>query len=358
MAWQVATLAAAVVGYPAALAIGLAWWLGRFSQPPLPGAALQLVGSPPSAWPQWRWPWAGAEQLLALGSPLLQAALAHEDADVREAAFVRMMPEQQAQALHSYRGEYDQRWTTRFQQADGLPAYDAAMVTQSLAMAAYYEAARNACQQPKLVANWLMGEVSKRLNTQGIDINASPVSPAQLAALVVVGKVLLLVAGVDAAHVGQDPDLQEVRGGVGRVIELAVTHAGASTHALHVAGADDAVGADAVLVRQRAVEHVADDLHVAVAVRAEAGAGRDAVFVDDAQVAPAHPGRVVVARKREGMVALEPAVVGITTVLGAADLHHGGVSVNRPVDDRHGQHCGPRPALGPRGPGGGRPPGR
>jgi aspartyl-tRNA(Asn)/glutamyl-tRNA(Gln) amidotransferase subunit B len=72
----------------------------------------------------------------------------------------------------------------RFQRDDGLPAYDAAMMTQSLAFARFYEATRNACGQAKLAANWLMGEVSKRLNTQGIDINASPVSPAQLAALI------------------------------------------------------------------------------------------------------------------------------------------------------------------------------
>lgn len=55
------------------LAIGLAWWLGRH---PLPGPALLLVGTPPSAWPQWRWPGEGASHLLAVGSPLLQAALA------------------------------------------------------------------------------------------------------------------------------------------------------------------------------------------------------------------------------------------------------------------------------------------
>ncbi|HOB95334.1 MAG TPA: SulP family inorganic anion transporter [Aquabacterium sp.] len=55
------------------LAIGLAWWLGGH---PLPGPALLRVGSPPSAWPQWRWPGEGAGALLALGSPLLQAALA------------------------------------------------------------------------------------------------------------------------------------------------------------------------------------------------------------------------------------------------------------------------------------------
>jgi len=72
----------------------------------------------------------------------------------------------------------------RFQQRDGLPAYDAAMVTQSLPFARFYEAARDACGQPKLVANWLMGEVSKRLNAAGQGIEASPVDAATLAALI------------------------------------------------------------------------------------------------------------------------------------------------------------------------------
>jgi len=72
----------------------------------------------------------------------------------------------------------------RFQRDDGLPAYDAAMMTQSLAFAAYYETARDACRQPKLVANWLMGEVAKRLNAQGVAIDACPVPPATLAALI------------------------------------------------------------------------------------------------------------------------------------------------------------------------------
>jgi aspartyl-tRNA(Asn)/glutamyl-tRNA(Gln) amidotransferase subunit B len=49
----------------------------------------------------------------------------------------------------------------RFQSAYGLPAYDARMVTQSQAFAACFETAAQASGQPKLVANWLMGEVSK-----------------------------------------------------------------------------------------------------------------------------------------------------------------------------------------------------
>ena len=72
----------------------------------------------------------------------------------------------------------------RFVTQDGLPPYDATMMTQSLAFARFYEAARDACQQPKLVANWLMGEVSKRLNTEGRDIADAPVAPVTLAALI------------------------------------------------------------------------------------------------------------------------------------------------------------------------------
>jgi aspartyl-tRNA(Asn)/glutamyl-tRNA(Gln) amidotransferase subunit B len=72
----------------------------------------------------------------------------------------------------------------RFVREDGLPAYDAAMMTQSLAFAQYYEAARDACKQPKLVANWLMGEVSKRMNTTSKAIDQVPISPATLAAII------------------------------------------------------------------------------------------------------------------------------------------------------------------------------
>ena len=72
----------------------------------------------------------------------------------------------------------------RFQRDDGLPVDDAAMMTHSLAFARFYEVARDACGQPKLVANWLMGEVSKRLNAQGATIDSAPVTPAQLAALI------------------------------------------------------------------------------------------------------------------------------------------------------------------------------
>jgi len=72
----------------------------------------------------------------------------------------------------------------RFESVDGLPAYDATMMTQSLATARYYEAAKAAGATPKLVANWVMGEISKRLNASGAEIDAAPVGPELLAKLI------------------------------------------------------------------------------------------------------------------------------------------------------------------------------
>ncbi|MEY4099200.1 MAG: aspartyl/glutamyl-tRNA(Asn/Gln) amidotransferase, subunit [Pseudomonadota bacterium] len=72
----------------------------------------------------------------------------------------------------------------RFANDYGLSDYDATTLTQSREVAAYFEAATQACGQPKLVGNWIMGEVSRRLNLAEADITACPVTPAQLAQLV------------------------------------------------------------------------------------------------------------------------------------------------------------------------------
>ena len=72
----------------------------------------------------------------------------------------------------------------RFVQQYGLPEYDATTLTQSQAMAAYFEDTAQACGQPKLASNWVMGEISRRLNNEEIGMDAVKVSSAQLAALI------------------------------------------------------------------------------------------------------------------------------------------------------------------------------
>ncbi len=73
----------------------------------------------------------------------------------------------------------------RFVRDYGLPEYDAAVLTQSKAMAAYFESVVAAAgkDQAKPTANWLMGDVSSTLNREDIDIANAPVSAAQLALL-------------------------------------------------------------------------------------------------------------------------------------------------------------------------------
>jgi aspartyl-tRNA(Asn)/glutamyl-tRNA(Gln) amidotransferase subunit B len=66
----------------------------------------------------------------------------------------------------------------------GLSDYDATALTQSRDIAAYFEASSQICGQPKLVGNWIMGELSRRLNVTDSDISASPVKPKQLAQLI------------------------------------------------------------------------------------------------------------------------------------------------------------------------------
>jgi aspartyl-tRNA(Asn)/glutamyl-tRNA(Gln) amidotransferase subunit B len=57
----------------------------------------------------------------------------------------------------------------RFVRDYGLPAYDAATLTQSKAVAAYFEDTVKACSSPKLASNWIMGEVSRRVNADDMD---------------------------------------------------------------------------------------------------------------------------------------------------------------------------------------------
>ncbi len=72
----------------------------------------------------------------------------------------------------------------RYVTAHGLSAYDAAQLTQSTALAGYFDAAVAAGASPKLASNWITGELARRLNARELSINEAPVSAAQLGKLV------------------------------------------------------------------------------------------------------------------------------------------------------------------------------
>ena len=80
--------------------------------------------------------------------------------------------------------ELPRAMATRFVTDYGLPEYDASQLTLSREVAAFFEDTAKASGQPKLSSNWVMGELSRRLNADEKDVADSPVSSAQLAALI------------------------------------------------------------------------------------------------------------------------------------------------------------------------------
>ncbi len=71
----------------------------------------------------------------------------------------------------------------RFRDQYGLSDYDANLLTSSLTMADYFETVAQGCGNPKLAANWLLGEISAALNKADLDLEQAPISAKQLAGL-------------------------------------------------------------------------------------------------------------------------------------------------------------------------------
>jgi aspartyl-tRNA(Asn)/glutamyl-tRNA(Gln) amidotransferase subunit B len=86
--------------------------------------------------------------------------------------------------VKSQMAELPRAMAARFVGDYGLPEYDATTLTASKAMADYFEDAAKLSKQPKLASNWVMGELSRRINTGDTAIEAAPVSSKQLAALI------------------------------------------------------------------------------------------------------------------------------------------------------------------------------
>ena len=92
--------------------------------------------------------------------------------------------EQWVQQVRGLMAELPRVMADRFVRDYGLPEYDATQLTQSKVMATYFETATKACGQPKLVSNWIMGELSRRLNEENLDIAQCPISPDKLGWLI------------------------------------------------------------------------------------------------------------------------------------------------------------------------------
>ncbi len=71
----------------------------------------------------------------------------------------------------------------RFASAYGLPEYDADLLTSERPLADWFEECVRKGAQPKAASNWIMGELMRLLNEDGISIEGSPLVPAGLVEL-------------------------------------------------------------------------------------------------------------------------------------------------------------------------------
>ena len=73
---------------------------------------------------------------------------------------------------------------SRFTQQYLLSDYDAEILASDTSNAEFFESVAEKTKNPKLAANWVMGDLTARLNMENKNISNSPVSSSQLAGLI------------------------------------------------------------------------------------------------------------------------------------------------------------------------------
>jgi aspartyl-tRNA(Asn)/glutamyl-tRNA(Gln) amidotransferase subunit B len=68
----------------------------------------------------------------------------------------------------------------RFVTEYGLPEYDAGVLTSSRSLADYFEKCASLFSKPKIISNWIMGDLLRELNKTHQDIDECPISPDAL----------------------------------------------------------------------------------------------------------------------------------------------------------------------------------
>lgn len=71
----------------------------------------------------------------------------------------------------------------RMMEEDGLPAYDAGVITASKALADFYDGVRAHYDDAKKISNWIMVELLAKVNAEGIELVDVKIRPEQMAAL-------------------------------------------------------------------------------------------------------------------------------------------------------------------------------
>jgi aspartyl-tRNA(Asn)/glutamyl-tRNA(Gln) amidotransferase subunit B len=97
-----------------------------------------------------------------------------------------LVTEERRQALAQALPELPDQRRRRFIDQYALPAYDAALLTQTRGVADYFEGTAKHSGNPKAASNWVMGEVLRNMKERAIEIESVPITPAALAGLIAI----------------------------------------------------------------------------------------------------------------------------------------------------------------------------
>jgi aspartyl-tRNA(Asn)/glutamyl-tRNA(Gln) amidotransferase subunit B len=87
----------------------------------------------------------------------------------------------------------------RFVEQYAIPEYDAGQLTQTRALADYFESTVAAGAPAKLASNWIMGELARKLKEENRTVEDPPLTPGRLA-----GLIALVNAGTISSSIGKD----------------------------------------------------------------------------------------------------------------------------------------------------------
>ncbi len=94
-----------------------------------------------------------------------------------------MISEEYRQQVRSELPELPEQKQQRYMDELGLSAYDAGVITASLALSSYFDTVAEKTGDAKLSANWITGELSARLNREEIEIQNAAVNAEAFALL-------------------------------------------------------------------------------------------------------------------------------------------------------------------------------
>lgn len=81
----------------------------------------------------------------------------------------------------------------------GIPPYDAGVLTGSRVFSDFFEEAAKACGDAKQISNWMMGDILSYLNSEGIEIQDSGLTPKALGKMVQMAE-----SGIISGKIGKD----------------------------------------------------------------------------------------------------------------------------------------------------------